>query len=36
MNKYAGIDNDYKKKKYKLMKLLKNYECRSEYQIVDL
>jgi hypothetical protein len=36
MNKYAGIDDEYKKKKYKLMKLLKSYECRSEYQMVDL
>lgn len=35
-NKYGGIDYDYKKKKYKLMKLLKNYECRSEYQIVNI
>ena len=35
MNKYAGTDKDYKKKKFKLMKLMKNYhECSSEYQIV--
>ena len=35
MNKHAGNDDDYKKKKFKLMKMMKNYECKSDYQIVQ-
>lgn len=36
IKKYENVDHTYKKKKYKLMKLLKSYECRSDYQIVDI
>lgn len=36
MNKYANKDDEYKRKKFKLLKMMKNYECRPEYQIVDI
>jgi len=34
-NKINNKDEDYNKKKFKLMKMMKNYECKSEYQVVD-
>jgi hypothetical protein len=34
-NKICKKDEEYNKKKFKLMKVIRNYECRSEYQVID-